>query len=90
MLCGKHLGHSMVLSEIAFHEKAGQSQVRSSCFLDKVFLIAEFATVAMLPFALSRSDPSLGAVWAFSVQPVLPSDERPTVPSPSVEPGPGD
>jgi hypothetical protein len=42
--------------------------------MDKVFLRAEFATVAMLPFALSRSDSfSLGAGWAFWLQPVLPS-----------------
>lgn len=34
----------------------------------------------MLPFALSRSDSfSLGACWAFSLQPVLPSDYRPVV-----------
>ena len=46
-----------VLSVNAFHEKAGRSQVSSVFFsLDKVFLPAELATVAMLPFALSRSD----------------------------------
>ena len=45
------------MSEIAFHEKAGRSQVGSfAFFMDKVFLQAEFATVAMLPFALSRSE----------------------------------
>ena len=50
-------GLGMSMSEIAFHEKAGRSQV-SSCtfFMDKVFLQAEFATVAMLPYALSRSE----------------------------------
>ncbi len=38
------------------------------------------ATVAMLPSALSRSDfISLGACWAFSFQPVLPSVCRPVV-----------
>src|SRR5271169_2256279 len=38
------------------------------------------ATVAMLPSALSRSDSfSLGACWAFSLQPALPSDCRPVV-----------
>src|ERR1035438_6670215 len=38
------------------------------------------ATVAMLPSALSRSDfISLGAYWAFSLQPVLPSVYRPVV-----------
>ena len=50
------------MSEIAFHEKAGRSQVSSffilSFFilLDKGFSPAESATVAMLPSALSRSD----------------------------------
>ena len=45
------------ISVLTFHEKAGRSQVSSVFFsLDKVFLPAELATVAMLPFALSRSD----------------------------------
>ena len=44
------------------------------------FLSAESAAVAMLPSALSRSDScSLGACWAFSFQPVLPSDCRPVL-----------
>ena len=69
------------ISEIAFHEKAGRSQVDFSlASLNKVFSPAELATVAMLPSALSRSDfISLGACWAFSLQPVLPSDYRPVV-----------
>jgi hypothetical protein len=38
---------------IAFHEKAGRSQVGSFVFsLDKVFSPAELATVAILPSAL--------------------------------------
>jgi hypothetical protein len=42
---------------MAFHEKAGRSQVSSVPFLlYKLFSPAESATVAMLPFALSRSD----------------------------------
>jgi len=41
---------------------------------------AEFAAVAMLPSALSEERlVSLGARWAFSFQPVLPSDYRPVV-----------
>jgi hypothetical protein len=45
------------MSLIAFHEKAGRSQVGSVFFsLDKIFLPAELATVAMLPSALSRSE----------------------------------
>ena len=42
---------------MAFHEKAGRSQVGSCLFLsDKLFSPAEWDTVAMLPSALSRSD----------------------------------
>ena len=61
------------MSVIAFHEKAGRSQVGSFALsLDKVFLSAESVTVAILPSALSMSDfVSLGASWAFSLQPVL-------------------
>jgi hypothetical protein len=46
----------------------------------KIISPAEFAAVAMLPSALSaeRFVP-LGARWAFSFQPVLPSDYRPVV-----------
>src|SRR5580700_5217148 len=52
-----------VLSVIAFHEKAGRSQVDSSvASLNKVFFSRRVATVAMLPSALSRSD------WFRSVQ----------------------
>ena len=43
------------MSVIAFHEKAGRSQVGSCFFLDKVFS-CRVATVAMLPSALLRSD----------------------------------
>src|SRR5436305_6853305 len=70
-----------VLSVTAFHEKAGRSQVSSFfILLDKGFSRAEWTTVAMLPSALSRSDSfPLGACWAFSVQPVLPSVWRPVV-----------
>ena len=66
---------------MAFHEKAGRSQVDSSlAWLNKVCFSRRVATVAMLPFALSRSDfISLGAGWAFSLQPVLPSVWRPVV-----------
>src|SRR5579864_131837 len=43
------------LSVIAFHEKAGRSQVDSWFFMNMVFL-GRVATVAMLPSALSRSE----------------------------------
>ena len=66
---------------MAFHEKAGRSQVNFLLFCrDKVFFSRRVATVAMLPSALFVSDSfSLGACWAFSFQPVLPSDYRPVV-----------
>ena len=48
---------SFVVSVIAFHEKAGRSQVDSLLFfVDKGFFSRRVATVAMLPSALSRSD----------------------------------
>jgi len=50
-LCARHL------SEMAFHEKAGRSQVDSSlASLNKFLFSRRVATVAMLPSALSRSD----------------------------------
>ena len=46
-----------VLSVMAFHEKAGRSQVDSClAWLNKVCFSRRVATDAMLPFALSRSD----------------------------------
>jgi len=45
------------MSVIAFHEKAGRSQVDSwLASLNKVFVSRRVAAVAMLPSALSRSD----------------------------------
>ena len=45
------------MSAIAFHEKAGRSQVDSLlASLNKVFFSRRVAAVAMLPSALSRSD----------------------------------
>ena len=70
-----------VLSVTAFHEKAGWSQVGSFIFsLDKVFLFppsshCRHASIRTLEERLC----SLGAGWAFSLQPVLPSDWRPVV-----------
>ena len=48
-------------------------------FIEQVFFSRRVATVAMLPSALSRAIVTLGACWAFSVQPVLPSVWRPVV-----------
>ena len=77
--------------EIAFHEKAGRSQVVSLSFLFVTrFFSAELPTVATLPSALFDERVfSLGASWVFSFQPVLPPDCRPPVPS-EMEVGPGD
>ena len=66
------------MSVTAFHVKAGRSQVDFFAGWNIVFLLLS-GPVAMLRSALSRSDFSLGACWAFSVQPVLPSDYRPVV-----------
>ena len=66
---------------MAFHEKAGQSQANSSSFffVDKVFLPpsgrCRYASIR----TLEERFVSLGACWAFSVQPVLPSVWRPVV-----------
>jgi hypothetical protein len=84
LLLNRHVTHYPlpgVLSEIAFHEKAGRSQVDPSLpLLNKLLISRRVATVAMLPSALSRSDfISPGACWAFSFQPVLPSVCRPVV-----------
>src|SRR5438876_10324824 len=80
-----------VLAVIAFHEKAGRSQVVSLSFLFVTrFFSAELPTVATLPSALFDERVfSLGASWVFSFQPVLPPDCRPPVPS-EMEVGPGD
>ena len=69
------------MSEIAFHEKAGRSQVGSFCILlDKVFFLpsrhhCRHASIR----TLEKRFVSLGASWAFSVQPALPSVYRPVV-----------
>ena len=72
---------SRVLSEMAFHEKAGRSQVDSSlawldivCFSRRV----DHCRHASIR-TLEERFISLGACWAFSFQPVLPSDWRPVV-----------
>src|SRR6266478_144853 len=83
--------HDPVLSAIAFHEKAGGSQVVSLSFLFVTrFFSAELPTVATLPSALFDERVfSLGASWAFSFQSVLPPDYRPLLHR-KMEVGPGD
>ena len=67
-----------VISVIAFHEKAGRSQVDSVFALWNMFSPCRVATVAMLPSALFHERfVALGASWVFSFQPVLPPDYRP-------------
>jgi len=59
------------MSVIAFHEKAGRSQVSFLFLLDKVYLLAECATVAMLPFAehsTNWSDPLNPIRWSTSAE----------------------
>jgi len=81
-------GHPLDL--IAFHEKAGRSQVSSGWFLLVIwFLSSRAATVATLPSALfDERVCSLGASWVFSFQPVLPPVCRPFFHL-TIEVGPG-
>src|SRR5689334_6346600 len=78
------------LSVKAFHEKAGRSQVDSDfisfsrCFLSAVRR-CRHASIRTLEERIV----SLGACWASSIQPVLPSVWRPVVLLLKVEPGPG-
>jgi hypothetical protein len=66
------------MSEIAFHEKAGRSQVGSFVFsLDKVFLPPSRHCRHPSIRTLRERSVSLGASWVFSFQPVLPPDYRP-------------
>jgi len=80
------------MSVIAFHEKAGRSQVGSVLlfFHWARFFSRRVATVATLPSALfNERFCSLGASWVFSFQPVLPPDYRPLF-CITTEVGPGD
>jgi hypothetical protein len=74
-----------VLSEMSFHEKDGRSQGNSLFEASSSFF--SFAKIPLLPSSsrhasirtLEERIISLGACWAFSIQPVLPSDWRPIV-----------
>jgi hypothetical protein len=69
-----------ILSVIAFHEKAGRSQVGSFGFsFDKVFLRPSQPLSPCFHAHSRGAIDSLGAGWAFSFQPVLPSVWRPVV-----------
>src|SRR5208283_310685 len=68
------------MSEIAFHEKAGRSQVDSCrASLNTIFLPPSGRCRHASIRTLEERFVSLGACWAFSVQPVLPSVWRPVV-----------
>src|SRR5271155_4335144 len=70
------------MSVIAFHEKAGRSQVDSSlASLNKALFLPPSGHCRHASIrTLDERFVSLGACWAFSVQPVLPSVWRPVVP----------
>ena len=68
-----------VLSEIAFHEKAGRSQVDFFAGWNIVSLPPSGHCRHASIRTLKERFISLGACWAFSVQPVLPSVCRPVV-----------
>src|ERR1022692_2602344 len=81
-----------VLSAIAFHEKAGRSQVGSFVFsLDTVFSPAESPlSPPFHPHSWLSDFVRSVQVGCFSFQPVLPPDFRPPVPFLGMEVGPGD
>src|SRR5580698_11211310 len=75
---------------MAFHEKAGRSQVGSVVFRWTRFFLPPSGHCRHASIrTLEERFVSLGACWAFSFQPVLPSDWRPVVLLFGVEPGPG-
>ena len=81
-LDGKKTRTEWVLSENAFHEKAGRSQVGGSYLLGKIFSLPSRPCRQPSIRTLLMSDCSLGASWVFSFQPVLPPVYRPCLPSP--------
>ena len=69
-----------ILSVMAFHEKAGRSQLDSCVFLLDTCFSCRVATCRHASIrTLEERIISLGAYWAFSFQPVLPSVWRPVV-----------
>ena len=65
---------------MAFHEKAGRSQVDSFWFLLVTMFLPPSSHCRHASIrTLEERIVSLGACWAFSVQPVLPSVWRPVV-----------
>ena len=71
---------AMSMSEMAFHEKAGRSQVDSFLFFIGIaFSPAESPLTPCFHPHSRGAIVSLGACWAFSVQPVLLSVWRPFV-----------
>src|SRR5437879_7443197 len=69
-----------VLGPPSMRRPVGVKGILVSCCSRSFFFPRPFAAVAMLPSALSRSEfVPLGACWASSIQPVLPSVWRPVV-----------
>jgi hypothetical protein len=69
-----------ILSAIAFHEKAGRSQVGSFCFLWTRFFLPPSSHCRHASIrTLEERFVLLGACRAFSFQPVLLSDWRPVI-----------
>src|ERR1700690_3445097 len=80
-----------IVSVIAFHEKAGRSQVDSFWFfIRRAFVLPSGHCRHASIRTLGERFVSLGACWAFSFQPVLPSVWRPVVLLLESEPGPND
>jgi hypothetical protein len=77
----KLIERSRNLSVTAFHEKAGRSQVDSClAWLNKIFFFPPSSHCRHASIrTLEERFVSLGACWAFSFQPVLPSVWRPVV-----------
>jgi len=66
-----------IVSEIAFHEKAGRSQVEFFILWATLLLFARWPLTPCFHSHSRGAIGSLGAGWAFSFQPVLPPDFRP-------------
>ncbi len=85
-----HVRPKGVVGVIAFHEKAGRSQVGSVFFVGQDFSSRRVGHCRHASIrTLEERIISLGACWAFSVQPVLLSVWRPVALLVRVEPGPG-
>jgi hypothetical protein len=76
---GNFYGSTLMAESMAFHEKAGRSQVDFCGSWNIVVLPPRGRCRHASIRTLEERLVSLGACWAFSVQPVLPSVWRPVV-----------